>query len=332
MIWTECKTETTSQGLEAVCEMLTGAGITGFIIEDNEEMKNFLKDNPQSWDYIDEELANAPPSPPCVKFYIPVNDEGFNILSEVKAGIKRLKDENYGLDFGSLSFTLTETDDAEWLEKWKEFYKPFKIGKKIVIRPVWENYEKADGEIVFTINPGHVFGTGLHQSTRICIEALQELNLKNKTVLDLGCGSGILGIISMMLGAKSAQLTDIDPAAEDTARENAELNGIDMNNFSVVTGNILKDDSVFKKISAANAEGKYGVVIANIVADVIIAAAPVAAKLIERGGYFITSGIIKERLSDVTAALTQNGFEITEVKNIDGWVGVICVFSPNQTA
>jgi ribosomal protein L11 methyltransferase len=329
MIWTECKTETTAQALDAVCEMLTSAGISGFIIEDNEEMKNFLKDNPQSWDYIDEELANAPAYPPCVKFYIPVNDEGFNILSEVKAGLKRLKAENFGLDFGSLCLTLTETDDAEWLEKWKEYYKPFKIGKKVVIRPVWESYEKADGEIVFTINPGHVFGTGLHQSTRICIETLQDMDIANKTVLDLGCGSGILGIIAMMLGAKSAYLTDIDPAAEDTARENAKLNGINMNNFSVVTGNILKDESVFNRI-AANGQGKYGVVIANIVADVIIAAAPFAAKLTADGGYFITSGIISERLLEVKAALTQNGFKTVREKNIDGWVGVTCVFSPNQ--
>lgn len=326
MEWIAGNIITTSEAVDAVGEMLSEAGISGFWVEDTEEMQNFLNDNPQSWDYIDDELLNKKPQPPLIKFYVPDNAEGLEIIIQVKSEIKRLKENDYGLDFGPLSLELINVDDTEWLNNWKKYYKPFQIGNGIIIRPFWEEYDNKEGKLVFTINPGHVFGTGLHQSTRICVEALEKLVIPGQSVLDLGCGSGILGIIALMLGAKNAALIDIDPAAKGIVRENAELNGITPDKYLSLSGNILTDYSVFNKINDY-APNKYDIIISNIVADVIISLAPYVARLIAPGGYYLTSGIIDERLDDVLFALNQNGFTKTEVVSLEGWAGVTCVFS-----
>lgn len=332
MEWIEGRIETTSEAVDAVGDMLTVAGITGFIIEDDNEMKQFLQNSPQNWDYVDDELLNKEPSQPLVKFYVPANANGREILTLVKSGLARLRENDYGLDMGRLALEMDNVDDVEWLEKWKKYYTPFQIGKRVIVRPVWEEYDNTDGKLVFTINPGNVFGTGLHQSTKLCVEALENLVKPGQSILDLGCGSGILGIISMMLGAKSATLLDIDPAAHDTVRENAELNNIDLNNLKVITGNVLTDKSIYDQLyeDTYSPGNKYDIVISNIVADVIISLAPVVAELIADGGIFISSGIIDERTSDVILALQQYGFTDISVRNLEGWVGVTCVFSRTQ--
>jgi len=314
MLWACVTIETASQAVEAVTAMLADYGVTGVIIEDAVEMKQFLQDNPQNWDYVDEELMNTETLPTRVKFYLPADSS--ETITFVENGLARFKENDYGLDMGSLRITTDIADDAGWLENWKKYYKPFRVGKNIIIRPFWEEYAAADSDIVFTINPGNVFGTGLHQSTKLCIEFLEEIIKPGMTILDIGCGSGILSVIAMLLGAGRAHLLDIDPAARAAAYENAKRNDIDTDNFNVITGNILTEGFL-------PGMGKtYDVIIANIVADVVIELASVVKKLTLPGGIFISSGIIDERLDGVLNALTQNGFTNHTVKTLDGWCAV----------
>jgi ribosomal protein L11 methyltransferase len=223
--------------------------------------------------------------------------------------------------------------EDDWTDAWREHYKPFKIGKRIVVRPFWEEYNPHDNqaydeEIVFTIDPGHVFGTGQHQSTSLCINLLDKHLQKGDKILDIGCGSGILAIIALLLGAAHATAVDIDPAAAKMTITNAELNDIPKEKITAFNGNIFDEGE--------SSYGTYDIVVANIVADVIIKLAPLAAKMlttngrfIEGGinGRFITGGIVEERKEEVAEALAQAGFSIGETLIQDGWVAFFCFVS-----
>lgn len=193
------------------------------------------------------------------------------------------------------------------------------IGEKILIKPEWEELTQDTDRIVFNINPGMTFGTGSHYTTQLCIENLEKYITDGSTMLDLGCGSGILSIISLLLGASCAVAVDIDPNAVDIAYQNAERNNVDKSKYHVYAGNILTDEELQSKIS-----GKYDVVAANIVADVIIGLTPKAREYMKDGGVFITSGIIEDRVDDVKAALEQNGFTIVDIKQRKDWVSIVC--------
>ena len=243
-------------------------------------------------------------------------------MLNVKEAIKNLKniEQEVALDLGRLEIETTfNLNDEEWLNKWKEFYKPFTLGEKILIKPVWEDVENTDGKVVFNINPGHVFGTGLHQTTQLCITNLEKYVTNESVVLDLGCGSGILSIISLLLGAKSAFAVDIDENAVKVAYENAELNKIDKDKYFVTSGNVVTDEKLKEQIGYK----KYDIVLANIIADVICFISPVVPQQLKDDGVFIASGIIKDRLQDVYDALNQNGLEPIDTITKDEWVCVI---------
>ncbi len=328
MEWIECKIYTTSQGVEPVYGMLTECGINAIQVQDDEDMRLFLNNNRMSWDYVDDSLINSNNTEVILTFYVNALSEGLEAISSVKEGIKRLPSliinsdfEEEVLNLGSLRLELENVNDEQWLNNWKKYYKPFNVGEKILIKPVWENVENADNRIIFNINPGYVFGTGLHQTTQLCIEQLEKYVNPQKSLLDLGCGSGILSIISLLLGAKSAFAVDIDSSAVDVAYENANLNNINKGKYTVVAGNVLEDKELIKTITNDNT--KYNIVVANIVADVIIALSPLVTTLIEIDGVFITSGIIKERLEEVYSALNENGFIIENTIFKDDWVCVV---------
>ena len=215
-------------------------------------------------------------------------------------------------------------NDEEWLNKWKEFYKPFNVGDKLLVKPVWEEVPDENGRIIFNINPGHVFGTGLHQTTQLCMVQLEKYAASGAEVLDLGCGSGILSIVSLLLGAEHACAVDIDANAVKTAYENAELNGIGKDRYYVVSGNVIEDDRLSDELGYE----KYDIVVANIIADVIIAMSSVVAKKIKKSGVFIASGIIRDRVEDVYEALRNNGFEIIDTSYKDEWISVTSRLSP----
>lgn len=318
MEWIESVILTTPDGVEAVSAVLIDAGINGFQIEDNEEMKRFILENSANWDYVDDDLMNQPIGDTSVIFYVPKDSYGNETIIGIKNRLDSLKSHDFGIDMGKLELKLKDVDDEGWLNIWKKYYKPFKVGENIIIKPTWEEYEAVGNDIVFNINPGHVFGTGLHQSTKMCIASLEKNVQNGDKIADLGCGSGILSIISLILGAEYAFACDIESSALNVAYENAELNGInrDSERYEVAIGNILTDESLQKKLE----QMKFDVVVANIVADIIIALSPLVTKFIKKDGIFIVSGIIKDRLPDVHEALGNNGFEITDTVSMDEWV------------
>lgn len=322
MEWTEIKIYTTRQGIEPVSAVLLETGINGIQVEDDEELKEYLEESSMYWDYVDEELLNKEKEETKIKIYVSNNPYGNEILLNVKENINRLKamEKEIGIDLGRLEIETTENlNDEEWLNKWREFYKPFKIGEKIIVKPVWEELKENDGRIVFNINPGHVFGTGLHQTTQLCIENIEKYITNESVVLDLGCGSGILSIISILLGAKSAFAVDIDENAVKVAYENAEINGIPKEKYYVTSGNILEDEKIKNEIGAK----KYDIVLANIIADVICLISPFVPSQLKEDGIFISSGIIKDRIEDVYTALKENGLEIIDTFTKGEWVCIV---------
>lgn len=324
MEWTEVKIYTTTEGIEPVTATLLDTGITGIQVDDDNELKEYLATSSEYWDYVDEELLNKPAEETKITVYVSDNPYGHEILMNIRAAIDNLKNIDTGLDLGRLAIeTTSNLNDEEWLNKWKEFYKPFSIGNRIFIKPVWEDCEIPEGRVVFNINPGHVFGTGLHQTTQLCMLELEKYINEESVVADLGCGSGILSIISLLLGAKSAFAVDIDANAIKTAYENAELSGVSKDRYYVTSGNVIGD----KKLQDEIGYNKYDVVVANIIADVICAITPVVPKQLKKGGVFIASGIIKERVEDVYKALEEQGLKVVNTEVKDEWV---CITSTKE--
>lgn len=322
MEWIEARIATTSQGIEVVGAMLFDCGVTGLQIEDDAEMKDFLQKNPFQWDYVDDELMNSEQEQgtASVVFYVSANAYGQETWLAVETGLQGLREMDIGIDLGCLSMSTENVNDEDWLNNWKKYFHPFQVGKRIVVKPIWEPYHSQKGELVFTIDPGHVFGTGLHQTTKLCIEQLEKHVTDQSRILDLGCGSGILSIIALMLGAESAFAVDLDPNAVDIAYKNARLNGIDIEKYQVTSGNVLTDEALQTEIRHIRAD----ILVANIVADVVIGLVPLAQAGLHSGGLFIASGIIKERLADVYAALAE-AFDVTDTFFMDDWVCVVSV-------
>ena len=212
---------------------------------------------------------------------------------------------------------IKHVDEEDYANSWKQYYKPIKIGNRVVIVPEWEPYEKADGEITVTLNPGMAFGTGTHETTSMCIEALQDIVFEGDEVLDIGCGSGILSVTALLCGANRADATDIDRNAVNVAYENAELNGV-KDRLHATEDNILSAESPIR-----TAGKKYNVVIANIVADVIIEICGFVKTLIKPYGCFVASGIISERLDDVVKAMNDNGLCVAAIHEKRGWNCII---------
>lgn len=328
MKWIEVKIYTTRAGIEPVSAMLLESGITGIQIEDDEELKEYVSESSMYWDYVDEELLSKKNRETMLKIYVSDNIYGQEILLNVKKNIDRLKsmEDEIGIILGRLYIESTMgLDDKQWLDKWKEHYKPFTVGKNVLIKPVWENVENIDGKIVFNINPGHVFGTGLHQTTRLCIENIEKYVTDDSVVLDLGCGSGILSIISLLLGSKNAFALDIDENAIKVAYENATLNKIHKEKYYVTSGDITKDEKLMKEIG----DKKYDIVLANIIADVICNISHIVVEKMKDDGVFIASGIIKDRLDDVYENFSKNGLEVLDTKIQDEWVCIVSKIKNN---
>ncbi len=322
MEWTEVKIYTTTEGIEPVTAVLMDCGINGIQVEDDSEMKQFLSESSTYWDYVDEELLSKPEGETKITVYVSDNPYGDEMLANIRNAIEHLKTVDTGLNMGRLAIeTTSELNDEEWLNKWRDYYKPFKIGERIFIKPVWEDCDIPDGRVVFNINPGHVFGTGLHQTTQLCMLELEKYIDENSVVADLGCGSGILSVVALLLGAKSAFAVDIDANAIKTAYENAELSGVDKSRYYVTSGNVIDDEGLRDEIGYE----KYDVVVANIIADVICAISPFVPKHLKKDGIFIASGIIKDRIQDVYSALAQNGLKVISTNIKDEWVCITSV-------
>lgn len=321
MDWIEISITTTSQGIEPVCGNLYQLGITGLQIEDETDFKEFLENNRQAWDYVDEELIKEKEKDTCIKAYVSDNASGNEMLLSIRQAMDALKEYDVNGEYGKLEISLGNLSEEDWANNWKKYFHPMNVGKKILIKPEWEDLKEPTDRLVFNINPGMTFGTGSHYTTQLCIEELENFVDSSKSVLDLGCGSGILSVISLMLGAKSALAVDIDPNCIDIAYQNAKRNNVSTENYDVVSGNILNDENICKYIQ----KDKYDVVLANIVADVIIASMPLVKTCIAEDGVFITSGIIEDRIDDVRTALDENGFEILRINQRKDWAAIVAI-------
>lgn len=316
MRWLEIHIDTNHAGLEEVQALLSAQDVDGISIEDEEEFQDFLENNQDYWDYVDEDLSQHMAGRSRITFYLEAKEAGFTKLGEVRLALEDLKRERQ--DLGTLLMTLENVQDADWENNWKQYYKPMEIGERLLVIPQWEQAEPGD-RVPLYLDPGLTFGTGAHATTRLCLTALETLIHGGERVLDLGCGSGILSVAALRLGAGSAVAVDIDDKCRDAAGENAGLNGIGPEALTVLTGNILTDEAVAERIG-----GGYDVVLANIVADVIVALAPRVRGLLKEGGVFLCSGIIEGRTEDVETALAAAGLTILERREDSGWYAFTC--------
>ena len=320
MDWIQINIYTTPEGIEPVSGRLYGLGITGVEIEDEADFKDFLENNRQYWDYVDEELVRKKSGETRVKAYVSDNAAGRELLAAIKGELRALREEDTEGRFGRLETELDNVRNEDWEHNWRKYYHPLEIGEKILICPEWEKAPESGGRVVFTIEPGLSFGTGSHDTTRLCLESLEKLVCPGSRVLDLGCGSGILSIVSLLLGAGYAHAVDIDPNAVDIAYKNAEKNGISRDRYFAETGNIVNDAAMRTRI----AKEKYDIVVANIVADVIIAIVPHVQEFMTANGVFLSSGIITDRLEEVKEALLAAGFKIESINTSGDWASVVC--------
>ena len=316
MTWLELHIDTVHAGLATVETLLSSLGIDGVVIDDETEFQDFLENNHQYWDYVDEDLEKQMQGKSRVTFYLEADEEGFAKMGEVRIALEDLKRRRN--DCGTLLMTLENLEDADWENNWKQYYKPMEIGERLLVIPQWETAD-TKGRVPLILDPGLTFGTGSHATTRLCLTALERRIRGGEKVLDLGCGSGILSIAALRLGAASAFACDIDDKCLKVAYENASLNGIGPDTYTVKVGDILTDAALQVEIGTG-----YDLVVANIVADVIIALAPAVRPLLKENGVFLCSGIIDDRAEEVAGKLREAGLEILETHASEGWFSYLC--------
>lgn len=317
MEWTEVNIYTATAGIDLLCAKLMDIGIKGFVIQDAEDFNEFLENKNGKWDYIDEDLMGLSTCETRVTVYLPSNSQGADMLLSIRAMLSEMKAGDEDGAYGRLEAELSSICEEDWANNWKQYFKPVKIGEKLVIKPSWEEYENDGSRIILEIDPASSFGTGQHHTTRLCLELLEKSLKKGDRILDMGCGSGILSIGAMLLGAESAVAVDIEQNAAETAMENAAKNHINPEKYQTFYGNILTDEELADKIDA-----KYDVIAANIVADVLIAMKGHFLRYIKSSGTLIVSGIIEERMHEVIGELESVGFKDPQINVKEGWAAV----------
>ena len=315
MQWIELTIATAPAGIELVAARLTALGFDSFIMDDQQEFHDFLEQNRRYWDYVDEELEEKMAGVSKIRLYVEDTPQAVETASYLSEQLSLLRRQFPAVDFGPLTVSAAGCRDEDWENSWKQYYQPLPIGEKLLVVPQWLHPENPEGRIEVRLDPGMIFGTGAHASTQMCMKALEQCIHGGERVIDLGSGSGILSFTALLLGAATATGVDIDPKAEDIARENAAMNGLDGSRFTAVTGNVIEDRARMEEL----AEGGYDVVLANIVADVIIPLAPVVPHFLRKGGVFLCSGVLNVRLDEVKAALEAAGLTITGCNQMDDW-------------
>ena len=302
MAWLEITLDTVSEKIESVAAQLTAQGFAELVIEDQAEFETFLDENRAYWDYIDEDLQEKLQGLSHIKLYL--EDTQTEDLASLERAAAQL----------GLPMDVKSMAETNWEESWKDNYPAVEVGENLIVVPYWAA-EETNGRTPIILDPGLTFGTGAHASTQMVMEFMENCVRPGFRCLDLGSGSGILSIAALRLGASSAIGVDIDPKAEDIARENAAYNGFGSPEFAALTGNVTEDVDLMSKLQ----QQSYDLVLVNIVADVIIGLSPVLSAFLTEDSILLCSGILDVRLDDVKAALEKAGLEILEVKAKEDW-------------
>lgn len=317
MNWTQVDIYTSTVGIDLLCSNLMDLGIRGFSIQDAEDFNEFLQNKDGKWDYIDEDLMGLSHCESCVTIYLPEDTQGAETLRMVQDLLRNMKAADVAQQYGRLEAVLTGVKEEDWANNWKQYFKPFPVGEKLYIRPSWEQEKPEQGRTVLEIDPESSFGTGQHHTTRLCLELMEQEITENCKMLDMGCGSGILFIGGMLLGAKDVFAVDIEENAVRIAKKNAAQNHLPEERYTVRCGNVITDAALREEIGSG-----YDLITANIVADVLKAMAPLFLQFLKKTGTLIISGIIVERKEEVIATMEAQGFVVTDCREKEGWAAV----------
>ena len=313
MRWNKYTLTTTTEAEDIISSMMMEVGIEGIEIED----KIPLSESDKSQMFVDI-LPEGPADDGVayISFYLEPEQDNEAMLAAVREGLNEIK--SWGVDIGEATIVASQTEDKDWINNWKEYFHQFYVDD-ILIKPSWEEVKPEDREkLLIQIDPGTAFGTGMHETTQLCIRQIRKYVTPETVLLDVGTGSGILSIAAMKLGAKCALGTDLDPCTINATKENMEVNGISEDRFSLIIGNIIDD----KEVQDAAGYEKYDIVVANILADVLVPLTPVIVNQMKKGAVYITSGIIDNKEETVVEAVEAAGLEVLEVTYQGEWVSV----------
>ena len=313
MEYTAVTIATTTADIDPLTGRLMNIGINGFEIEDANDFREFLTSTTPHWDYVEESLMSRLEEETTVKVYLPLNEQGAQQMEALRYELDALRAMDAGHAFGRLVFTEEHVNESDWENNWKQYFRPFPVGRKFLIRPVWENPDPKERTLL-TLDPGCAFGSGQHHTTQLCLEFLEDVVCPGDSVLDMGCGSGILSVAAGLLGARDVVAVDIDENAVRMTRENWAFNPIRCP-LDARWGNVLEDERLRTELRGR----KHEVVVANIVADVLIAMAPLFGEWLAEGGTLLVSGIYLPRVNDVLDVLTAHGYAVAELREQGEW-------------
>ncbi|MCR5482091.1 MAG: 50S ribosomal protein L11 methyltransferase [Clostridia bacterium] len=321
MKYIEVKIHVNRDGIEPVSSLLMEKGIEDIVVQDPRDVEELVSDSESyRWDYIDESVLKLQDEEPVISFYLENDRKSAELLEHIRIDIFKLKndflDGTFGttVDFGPLEIEAEVVDDGQWKDNWKQYFKPSRLTERLVVKPTWEDYEADENDLVIELDPGMAFGTGTHETTSLCLKLLEKYGAKGKKILDAGSGSGILSIAAVLLGAKEAVGVDIDPTAVEVGRENVEQNGLS-SKIRIVEGDLTKGIGY-----------KADVILANIMADIVKLITPDVPAHLEKGGIYISSGILVERRDDVVMTIRESGFRILETVEDGEWCAIVAAY------
>lgn len=330
MDWTEAVVKTATAGIEPVAGILILHGINGYTVQDSRDFEDFLQDKEVYWDYIEETLLELKHCDTTVTFYVTDDAEGAEQLNEIRTALAALRREDTEHQYGELSLTLNSVAEEDWANNWKRYFKPLPVGKRFLIKPTWENAANDENRVVVEIDPSSSFGTGSHTTTKLCLAAIEKidalLNRDHYEMIDVGCGSGILGIASYKLSGSHVTAIDIEENSVRVARENFAVNHVPESAYDTYVGSITEQEELFETI----ARKKYSLLAANIVADVLMSMADRFKILLSDDGYAVLSGILTTRADEVAAHFEKHGFSIVERTDDGDWTALL--IRPNGKA